>query len=106
MEVDQYATITEDGDRVEIAYWRKRDDLHVWMEDLWNNKGGNGEFDGIEVELTLQDLDQLEVDVNNENLSQDEYQKSKDLSFIEDARARIAQGHNVFYSWGNGVSRL
>ena len=35
----------------ELAYWRKHPNLHGWMEMLWEQKGGVGTFNGIELEL-------------------------------------------------------
>ena len=44
----------------EIAYWRKHANLHGWMHRLWESKGNQGSFNGDELELTWEDLDQLE----------------------------------------------
>ena len=49
---------------VEIAYWRKHPNLQGWMEQLFANKGGECDiFNGVEVELTWADIDQLEQDI-------------------------------------------
>ena len=45
----------------EIAYWRKHPNLQGWMEQLWREKGGEGEFNCVDVELTLDDLEQQDV---------------------------------------------
>ena len=51
----------------EIAYWRKHPNLQGWMEQLWIRKGGNeGSFNGIELELTWDDLDELERAVRHQ----------------------------------------
>lgn len=103
----------------EIAYWRKHPNLHGWMELLWNEKGRPGidnsfqdvMFNGVEVELTWEDLDQLEEDVKNGRLphtsgfffgnNSDDYYRDEDLEFIRKARAEIFTGLKVFYnsSW-------
>jgi hypothetical protein len=72
MGLDQYATArkgevrTDDEgytyyeDSKELAYWRKHPSLQGWMEDLWIEKGNSGEFNCVDVELTLGDLDSME----------------------------------------------
>ena len=102
----------------EIAYWRKHPNLHGWMEQLWLRKGGSNEgsdwgtnFNGIELELTHADLDELERAVVHGQLpatsgfffgdGADEYYRPHDLEFIKNARAELFFGLKVFYnsSW-------
>ena len=102
---------------VELAYWRKHHSLHGYMEQLWQNKGmpGTGntdaDFNGIELELTWQDVDDLEQVVRHGKLpftegfffgkpSDNAYYEA-DLKFCIDAKAEIFLGFNVFYnsSW-------
>ena len=95
----------------EIAYWRKHPNLHGWMEQLWRERGGTGDFNGDELELTAEDLDNLEYDVQNNRLpptsgfffgeGADDYYKKDDLKFIQEARAEMFLGLKVFYnsSW-------
>lgn len=104
----------------EIAYWRKHPNLQGWMERLWEQKGryaGPGgaspdvSFNGIELELTWNDLDALEQDILNNQLPHtegfffgspaDEYYRQRDLEFIKKARAELFVGLRVFYnsSW-------
>ena len=98
----------------ELAYWRKHPNLHGWMEMLWIAKGGDdtsSTFNGIELELNLHDLDELENDIACRQLpptegfffggNADEHYKETDLKFIKDARDAIANGECVFYnsSW-------
>ena len=61
----------------EIAYWRKHPNLHGWMEQLWREKKytvqttdasepvdeDSDMFNGVELELTWEDLEILELDV-------------------------------------------
>jgi len=109
-----------DSESRELAYWRKHPNLHGWMERLWTYKGrptGPGgpdsdpTFNGVELELTWEDLDRLEEDVQNGRLpptigfffgnDSDDYYLEKDLKFIKDARAELFSGLKVFYnsSW-------
>jgi hypothetical protein len=100
----------------EIAYWRKHPNLHGWMETLWRNKRDHNPsddpmFNGIELELTWEDLDALEQDINSGQLpntrgfffgeNSDDYYREQDLAFIKQARAEIFSGLKVFYnsSW-------
>jgi hypothetical protein len=126
MGLDMYAytaaqanTDWNSGEQREIAYWRKHPNLHGWMEQLWNQKSRPGMdksyqdvmFNGVEVELTWEDLDNLEEDVTNDRLpstsgfffgsNSDDYYREQDLEFIRKARAEIFTGLKVFYnsSW-------
>ena len=142
MGLDMYAYAVvqggeQDGEEESLADWRKHNRLHGWMEDLWEQKGrpyngnlddlGGGlgsDFNCVPVELTLEDLDQLEADINKKVLPEtggfffggdsfewtdedgnklpegDYYYKETDLQFIEDARKAISNGKKVFYnSW-------
>lgn len=97
----------------QIAYWRKFNNLHGWMERLYLQKGGTKSFNCEALELTSHDLDQLQTDVeNNTNLeptagfffgSLDELTEDdvKDIQeFINTARQAIADGYTVYYdSW-------
>lgn len=115
MGLDMYAYAaakpkTDIGQR-EIAYWRKHPNLHGWMHRLWESKGNSGEFNGDELELTWDDLEELEQAVTHKQLpptggfffgqdSDDEYRES-DLAFVRAAKAEVFLGLKVFYnsSW-------
>ena len=97
----------------EIAYWRKHPNLHGWMEKLWKQKGGVGTFNGIELELTWEDVDRLEKDIKAGSVAElgttgfffgdpsDDYYKERDLQFCIDAKTELFLGRKVFYnsSW-------
>jgi len=99
----------------EIAYWRKHPNLQGWMKQLWEEKNPDWEldhgFNGVELELTWEDLERLEADVLAGNLPQtkgfffgdssDELYKQDDLDFIKAAKAELFMGLRVFYnsSW-------
>ena len=106
----------------ELAYWRKHPNLQGWMESLWKRRMhesnqeipesqfGSG-FNGIELELTLADLDELELAVKKHRLpatqgfffgdNSDQHYYQQDLDFIRQARAELFMGLKVFYnsSW-------
>ena len=96
---------------VEIAYWRKHPNLHGWMHRLWEGKGNEGDFNGDELELTAEDLDNLEMAVTHGQLPttggfffgnpSDEFYRDQDLEFVKNARAELFMGLKVFYnsSW-------
>jgi hypothetical protein len=121
MGLDMYAYAAvkaeqQDGAR-DIAYWRKHPNLHGWMEKLWERKmiaegrDNPHRFNGIELELTWTDLDELEQAVTHGQLPStsgfffgeeaDEYYRESDLEFIKNARAELFLGLKVFYnsSW-------
>ena len=103
----------------ELAYWRKHPNLHGWMENLWQRKGYPGldpedtyrMFNGIELELTWEDLMELEYDIAHKALpstsgfffgdDSDSYYKKQDQEFIKEAKADLLCGLKVFYnsSW-------
>lgn len=98
---------------VEIAYWRKHPNLHEWMYNLWVSKDNSGDFNGDELELTWEDIDQLESDLELGKLKQleasgffwgdpsDDYYYEDDIKFIKEARSQLFLGLKVFYnsSW-------
>ena len=94
----------------EIAYWRKHPNLQGWMEQLWRDKGGEGEFNCVDVDLTLEDLDALEQTLDGKALPEtqgfffgdnsDDYYSWQDREFIREARERLANGYKVVHtSW-------
>ena len=101
----------------ELAYWRKHPNLHGWMEQLWISKGRPRQsvawpvFNGIELELTWDDLDKLERDIRQGRLPNtegfffgnpsDNYYYEQDLEFVNNAKAEVFLGLKVFYnsSW-------
>ena len=106
----------------EIAYWRKHPNLQGWMDKLWEHKlavkgqtpeaGQFGStFNGVELELTWEDLDALERAVTHNQLPEtsgfffgnpaDEHYREQDLAFVREARAELFLGLKVFYnsSW-------
>ena len=104
-----------DSESREIAYWRKHPNLHGWMEQLWRSRNTDPAvdpmFNGVELELTWEDLELLEEDIKNGRLphtvgfffgdNSDDYYQSQDLEFVKQARAEIFSGLKVFYnsSW-------
>ena len=96
----------------EIAYWRKHPNLQGWMEKLAEKKGLKYDsFNGVELELTWEDIDELEKAVKKRKLPttsgfffgnpNDDYYYDHDLEFIKNARAELFLGLKVFYnsSW-------
>jgi hypothetical protein len=101
----------ETGQR-ELAYWRKHPNLHGWMERLAESKNVEyGSFNGVELELTWEDLDELERAITHNQLpptqgfffgnESDDFYKEQDLEFVKKARAELFMGLKVFYnsSW-------
>lgn len=96
----------------EIAYWRKHPNLQGWMEKLAEKKGLEYDsFNGVELELVWEDIDELEKTVKKRELPttsgfffgnpSDDYYYEQDLEFIKNARAELFLGLKVFYnsSW-------
>ncbi|PSJ81230.1 phosphoglycerate kinase [Neisseria iguanae] len=96
----------------DIAYWRKFNHLHGWMEKLYREKYGRKEsFNCCNVRLELEDLARLEADLDGgklehipgfffggEEICPEDIAETK--AFIENARTAIGAGLAVFYdSW-------
>ena len=103
----------EDGytfyeDEIELAYWRKHPNLEGWMANLYYEKGGEDEFNCVDLELTLDDLEWLEDALDHNELPEtagfffgsnaDDHYAEQDREFIVQARAAIKQGYKVIYS--------
>ena len=107
---EQFA-IAEGLERTEIAYWRKFNALHGWMEDLARELGFEDEFNCVKVQLSPSIIDQLEDDLKHKQLKPREgfffggseiYPEDIEATkkFIADARAEFADGREVYYdSW-------
>ena len=110
--------IGEDDDSYEkyeseysISDWLKHPNLQGWMQNLWESRGNEGQFNNLEVELGLAELHWLEADIKDGDLprttgfffgeNSDERHKEQDLEFVRDARVAIADGYTVLYysSW-------
>jgi len=119
MGLDQYMYVlgnraTEDNTIVNqrhIGYRRKHPNFHGFMERLWLEQGGSGDFNGVELELTWDNLDELERAVTHNQLpsttgfffgnNSDKRYYDDDLQFVRAAKAEIFFGLKVFYnsSW-------
>lgn len=122
MGLDQYAfAVDNNGEKEELAYWRKHPNLQGWMENLWEEKGRPGlpedyqsnmmgDFNCVPLELNYDDLARLESAVTNGELpstggfffgdNSDGYYKDQDLEFIRKAREALDSGVTVMYdSW-------
>ncbi len=103
---------TKNFEQTELHYWRKHPNLHGWMQNLYDMKGGvSPDFNGECVVLDSEDLDNLEQDIRDYNLPDtsgfffgesvngDEEIKD-DLEFVRKARESINEGLTVYYtSW-------
>ena len=119
MGLDQYAYVSKNGkhddDSRDIAYWRKHNRLQGWMENKYIDNGGKEQFNMVAVELTIDDVEQLDVVINNRMLpetggfffgsdSYSDYEdkqygyKDDDLKFIDNAREELNKGNKVFYN--------
>ena len=75
---------------------------------MYYEKGGEGEFNCVDVELTLEDLDNLEKTLDNQELPEtegfffgensDDHYAEQDRDFIVSARSAIDKGYTVVYS--------
>lgn len=109
--IDDFKFDTDKDSGTEIAYWRKHSSLQGWMEELYRSKGGQEEFNCVNVRLESKDLESLELAIRlrklprtvgfffGNNLPDDE-SDFRDLKFIRDAHEAIDQNFAVYYtSW-------
>jgi len=96
----------------QIAYWRKFNNLHGWMEKLYISKGGKESFNCIQLLLTDEDLDELLADSKHPSTMPPtpgfffgsinpltEKDQQDIAEFIAEAKNEILDGKNiVFYS--------
>jgi hypothetical protein len=100
---------TKNFEQEEIHYWRKHPNLHGWMQNLYDAKGGTSpDFNGDCVTLDSEDLDNLEQDIKDGNLPDtsgfffgvSDDGDEDDLLFVSKAREAIKEGKTVYYtSW-------
>ena len=90
-------------DSQELAYWRKHPNLHGWMHQLYDRKGGSESYFNVcTVRLTHSDLDELEHAQLPETDGfffgksyPEDYERDK--VFIKLAREALNQGLSVYY---------
>ena len=116
MGLDQYAKIRnpQTGEVNKIAKWRKHNALHGWMENRYRKQNPDfaGDFNCVPFELSTQDLDDLEADMNGKGLPETSgfffgsdsrfcpFQKKETEKFIKLSRNALAEGMQVAYdSW-------
>lgn len=121
MGLDQYAYavtgrfVDDDGntdweDKTEIGYWRKHPNLQGYMENIWRERGGEGDFNCAVVELSGDDLEDLELAIKGGAMPEtegfffggnaNEHYFDHDLEFIDTAKNQIHNGYEIIYtSW-------
>ena len=67
MGLDQYAAVGDSN-----YQWRKHPQLHEYMEKIWRARGGKGEFNCVELQLTQSDIKGLVEAIENNNLPKGE----------------------------------
>ena len=87
-----------------VQHWKGHWDLHLWMDQVYELKGGRGSpgsaFNEATVEITAFDIDALEEDMLAHSLplgdTGPEHRES-DLEFINKARTALAGGRSLYY---------
>lgn len=110
---EKYNEVTEEHEvlceKEELHYWRKHPNLQGWMENLYYEKGGESDcFNCVNVQLTWEDLEELEKDIKEGNLpstmgfffgnDSDDHYKEETLEFVEKSFNTIKNGYDVYYS--------
>ena len=103
------AAVIPEGEITEIHYWRKFNAFHGKMEELYRSRGGKNEFNLNYIELTLEDLESLSKDLEQNNFTPvqgfffgsqvvcpEDLEELKE--FIEEAKLYLAEGDQIAYS--------
>ena len=118
MGLDQYAYRRKKGqnkkDMEQIAYWRKHNRLHGWMENRWRERKGEEvegkEFNCVRFRLKENDILQFMKDKVSDNFPETKgfffgsdskgLYETEDLEFCLNALEAIASGDKIYYdSW-------
>ena len=124
MGLDMFIYANKEDRTKELVYFRKRPAIHGWMEHLFEEKGRpgwDGEedpwhlgiFNGIPLELTLEDVEKLERDIKDYKLPYEtrgfffgedepnEEDKMEDLKVMAKIKRHLKRGWKIIYnsSW-------
>lgn len=117
MGLDSYARyIKPDGEVEEIKYWRRCYHIQNWMQKLYAKKVGvanAGDFNGVAVSITEEDIMQFVQDVRNKKMLDDnsyfccsydpanEETMEDDLDFAAQCLKHLWMNREVYYtsSW-------
>jgi hypothetical protein len=97
----------DDGNGFEIQYWRKHANLEGWMSDLYKSRGGEGEFNCVELQLFDEDIAELEkvhatLETSIGFFWGQTYPEhvEETQAFIDKAKEALANGYKIIYtSW-------
>ena len=108
MGLDQRAFARKEGESDEnIMDWRKHADLEAWMHELYYQKGGDGEFNLVELSLTKEDILSLKDEYTKLEEGcgffwgkSNDFDKANTALFIIQALEYLEDGYEVIYtSW-------
>jgi hypothetical protein len=102
------ATGKRRDDHHEIQYFRKHNQLNGWLESLYHEKGGKGDFNCSTMIMNDNDFKRLRMDIRGNKLAPasgffwgdltiDKEVKKQYYAFIKEARKRIANGEIIYY---------
>lgn len=111
MGLDQYAFARKEKDGIvennELMTWRKHANLEGWMAELYHSRGGKGDFNCVDLKLSLSDIERLEKEYRNLETStgffwgaSTSYHDTSTEDFISLAYKAIEDGYDIIYtSW-------
>ena len=107
MGLDQYAFARKGEEKTEIMYWRKHANLEGWMANLYRTRGGEGDFNCIDLKLSEEDLLNLQLQHRTLETSEGFFwgytteEKVEDTqAFIDKALDMMKDGYEIIYtSW-------
>ena len=107
MGLDQYAFARKGNEDMQIATWRKHANLEGWMSKLFEERGGTGDFNCVELRLFEKDLAALEQVYNGLETAQGFFwgesrpeDDTRTLTFINEAKELLTDGYEIIYtSW-------
>ena len=106
LDMNLYAKVN--GENQEVHYWRKHANFHGFMEKIWREKGGEGEFNCVELALNEELISRIETAIKEKSLPQtsgfffgksygNQDERDDDLEAMSKARQLIREGTTVVY---------
>ena len=105
MGLDQWAFAIKGDEKIELQTWRKHADLQGFMEQIWMDRGGRGDFNCVDLKLTIDNLTELQS--KHKNLptatgffwgASTDYKVEQTEHFINEAMRLHSEGWEIIYS--------
>lgn len=83
-------------DNQQIGYWRKHADLHQLMEDIYYDRGGEGNFNCTPLILSKDDIEELLEITNGVIRGETKLKKGQGFFWGESSKEKWIETRNIF----------